>query len=107
MTVIATGSAAAPTSRAAGYTHATAWIVGLAVAWGATPEVGDTHARIATAYADRPVQAITQALLVHGVAAAGLVVVGSGLLGWARRTGNATARFAGWVGTAAAALASV
>lgn len=35
------------------------------------------------------------------------MVVGSGLLGWARRTGNATARFAGWAGTAAAALASV
>ncbi|MGX4695155.1 hypothetical protein [Streptomyces sp. JNUCC 63] len=107
MTVTATGPATATATRAAGYTHAAAWIVGLAVAWGATPEVGDTHARIATAYADRPVQAIAQALLVHGVAAAGLVVVGSGLLGWARRTGNATARFAGWAGTAAAALASV
>ncbi|MGI5508307.1 hypothetical protein [Streptomyces sp. CA-106131] len=105
MTVIATGPATA--SRAAGYTHAAAWIVGLAVAWGATPEVGDTYARIATAYADRTVQAIAQALLVHGVAAASLVVVGAGLLGWARRTGNATARFAGWAGTVAAALASV
>lgn len=107
MTVIATGPATATASRAAGYTHAAAWIVGLAVARGATPEVGDTHARIATAYADRPVQAIAQALLVHGVAAVGLVVVGSGLLGWAGRTGNATARFAGWAGTTAAALASV
>ncbi|MBL3664625.1 hypothetical protein JL475_01015 [Streptomyces sp. M2CJ-2] len=107
MTVIATGPATATASRAAGYTHAAAWIVGLAVAWGATPEVGDTHARIAAAYADRPVQAIAQALLVHGVAAAGLAVVGSGLLGWARRTGNATARFAGRAGTAAGALAFV
>ncbi|MFD7409863.1 hypothetical protein ACFV7R_46485 [Streptomyces sp. NPDC059866] len=107
MTTIATGPATATTSRAAGYTHAAAWVLGLAAAWGATPEVGDTHAQIATAYADRPIQAIAQALLVHGVAAAGLVAVGSGLLGWARRTGSAAARFAGWAGTAAGALASV
>ncbi|PWI09079.1 hypothetical protein DIZ27_19125 [Streptomyces sp. NWU339] len=107
MTVIAAGPAASTAPRAAGYTHAAAWIVGLAVAWGATPEVGDTHARIATAYADRPVQAIAQALLVHGVAAAALAVVGSGLLDRARRTGNAMARFAGRAGTAAGALAFV
>lgn len=107
MTTIATSPATALTARAAGYTHAAAWIVGLAVAWGVTPEVGDTHARIAAAYADRPVQAIAQALLVHGVAAAGLVAVGAGLRGWARRTGNAGARFAGWAGTAAGALAFV
>ncbi|WP_060905181.1 hypothetical protein [Streptomyces scabiei] len=103
MTMIATGTATAP--RTAGYTHAATWVIGLAVAWGATPEVGDTPSRIATVYADRPVQAIAQALLVHGVAAASLAVIGSGLLGWARRTGNATARFAGWAGTSAAALA--
>ncbi|MEU5093384.1 hypothetical protein [Streptomyces sp. NPDC020996] len=107
MTMIAAGQATGTASRAAGYTHAAAWIVGLAVAWGATPEAGDTDAHIATAYADRPVQAIAQVLLVHGVAAASLAVVGSGLLGWAHRTGNATARFAGWAGTAAAALAAV
>ncbi|MFD7440113.1 hypothetical protein [Streptomyces sp. NPDC059909] len=107
MTTIATGPATGTASRAAGYTHAAAWILGLTAAWGATPEVGDTHARIAIAYADRPLQAIAQALLVHGVAAVGLAAVGSGLLGWARRTGVAAARFAGWTGTAAAALAFV
>jgi hypothetical protein len=108
-----TTTAAEPTTatsnrvRAAGYAHAAVWIVGLAVAWDTTPEVGDTHARIAAAYADRPVQAMAQALLVHGVAATGLAVIGAGLLGLARRTGNAAARFAGWSGTAAAALAFV
>lgn len=109
MTTTATGRAAATAtaSRAAGYAHAATWIIGLAVAWGATPEVGDTHDRIAAAYADRPVQAMAQALLVHGVAAVGLAVIGAELLGRARRTGNAAARFAGRSGTAAAALALV
>ncbi|GAA2961313.1 MULTISPECIES: hypothetical protein [Streptomycetaceae] len=111
MTVTATGpapmTATVTAARAAGYTHAAAWTVGLAIAWGDTPAAGDTQVRIATAYADQPVQTIAQAVLVHGVAAAGLLVVGSGLLGWARRTGNATARFAGWAGTAAAVLAAV
>ncbi|MFE7268024.1 hypothetical protein ACFU9B_39485 [Streptomyces sp. NPDC057592] len=73
---------------------------------GATPEVGDTHAGITAAYVDRPVQAVAQALLVHGVAAACLAAVGSGVLSRARRSGNVTARLAGWAGIAAAALAS-
>ncbi|MFJ7257708.1 hypothetical protein ACIQWV_35415 [Streptomyces sp. NPDC098085] len=107
MTTIAKEPAAGITTCAAGYTHAAAWILGLAAAWGATPEVGDTHAGITAAYADRPVQAVAQALLVHGVAAVGLVVVGSGLLDWARRTSNTAARLAGWAGRVAGALAFV
>ncbi|MFF2964775.1 hypothetical protein ACFVT1_39220 [Streptomyces sp. NPDC057963] len=107
MTTIAKEPAGGITACAAGYTHAAAWILGLAAAWGATPEVGDTHAGITAAYADRPVQAVAQALLVHGVAAVGLVVVGSGLLDWARRTGSTAARSAGWAGRVAGALAWV
>jgi hypothetical protein len=105
MTAVAT----TPTSRtrAGGYVHAAGWVAGLAVGWGATPEAGDSHAEIATAYADHPAQAIGQALLTHGVAAAGLAVVAAGLLRWARRTGSRAARTAGWAGTAAAALACV
>ncbi|MEU9320491.1 hypothetical protein [Streptomyces sp. NPDC048295] len=105
MTTIGGEPATGTTARAAGYAHAAAWLLGLAAGWGAAPEVGDTPARIATAYADRPVQAVVQALLVHGVAAAGLVVVGSGLLDRARRTGNAAARPAGRAGVVAGALA--
>ncbi|MEE1770176.1 hypothetical protein PUR34_19020 [Streptomyces sp. JV185] len=105
MTTIAGEPATGTTARAAGYAHAAAWLLGLAAGWGATPEVGDTPAGIATAYADRPVQAVAQALLVHGVAAAGLVAVGSGLLDRARRAGNAAARPAGWAGVIAGALA--
>lgn len=89
----------------AGYVHSAAWILGLVAAWGATPEVGDTPAGITAAYADRPVQALVQALLVHGVAAVGLLVLGSGVLDWARRTGNTAAGLAGWAGRAAGALA--
>ncbi|MFJ7199939.1 MULTISPECIES: hypothetical protein [unclassified Streptomyces] len=105
MTTIAGEPATGTTARAAGYAHAAAWLLGLAAGWGAAPEVGDTPAGIATAYADRPVQAVAQALLVHGVAAAGLVVVASGLLDRTRRTGNASARPAGWAGVVAGALA--
>ncbi|MFJ1694120.1 hypothetical protein ACIOHC_02940 [Streptomyces sp. NPDC088252] len=105
MTTIAEEPATGITVRAAGYVHAAAWILGLAAAWGATPEVGDTHAGIATAYADRPVQVVVRALLVHGVAAAALLVVGSGLLDRARRTNNTAARSAGWAGRVAGALA--
>ncbi|WP_405683799.1 hypothetical protein OG204_01635 [Streptomyces sp. NBC_01387] len=104
MTTIAEEAASGVTARAAGYTHAAAWILGLAVAWGATPEVGDTHAGITTAYADRPFQAVAQALLVHGVAAVALVFVGSGVLDRARRTGNTVARSAGWAGIVAGAF---
>ncbi|MFG2715335.1 hypothetical protein ACGFX2_32965 [Streptomyces goshikiensis] len=107
MTTAAKGPVTGVTASAAGYTHAAAWILGLAAGWGATPEVGDTHAGITTAYADRPVQSLAQALLVHGVAAVCLVVVGSGLLDWARRTRNDAARLAGWAGRAAGALASL
>ncbi|WP_329123912.1 hypothetical protein [Streptomyces sp. NBC_01353] len=107
MTTIAEEPATGITARAAGYAHAAAWILGLAVAWGATPEVGDTHAAITAAYADRPVQAVAQTLLVHGVAAVGLVVIGSGLLDRARRTGNTTAGLAGWAGRVAGVLAFV
>ncbi|WP_371666145.1 hypothetical protein OG508_02305 [Streptomyces sp. NBC_01108] len=107
MTSIAKDPATGITARAAGYTHAAAWILGLAAAWGATPEVGDTHAEITTAYADRPFQAVAQALLVHGVAAVCLVVVGSGLLDWARRTNNSAGRLAGWAGRVTGALACV
>ncbi|MGW3655671.1 hypothetical protein ACWD6R_08165 [Streptomyces sp. NPDC005151] len=107
MTTIAKEPATGVTARAAGYAHAAAWILGLTAAWGATPEVGDTHVGITAAYADRPVQAVAQALLVHGVAAVGLLVVGSGVLDWARRTGNTAARLAGWAGRAAGALACV
>ncbi|MFE4333713.1 hypothetical protein ACFRQM_31055 [Streptomyces sp. NPDC056831] len=105
MTAITKEPATGVTARAAGYIHAAAWLLGLAAAWGATPEVGDTHAAITTAYADRPVQAVAQALLVHGVAAVCLVVVGSGLLDRARCTGNTAARLAGWAGRVAGALA--
>ncbi|MFE4801099.1 hypothetical protein ACFRFL_40480 [Streptomyces sp. NPDC056708] len=107
MTAIAKDPATGVTARAAGFIHAAAWILGLAAAWGATPEVGDTHVGITTAYADRPVQAVAQALLVHGVAAVSLVVVGSGLLDWARRTSNTAACMAGWAGRVAGALAFV
>ncbi|MFF3123713.1 hypothetical protein ACFVRD_15405 [Streptomyces sp. NPDC057908] len=107
MTAIAKDPATGVTARAAGFIHAAAWILGLAAAWGATPEAGDTHVGITTAYADRPVQAMAQALLVHGVAAVSLVVVGSGLLDWARRTSNTAARMAGWAGRVAGALAFV
>ncbi|MFF9505426.1 hypothetical protein ACF1BU_18705 [Streptomyces sp. NPDC014724] len=107
MTASAKEPATGVTVRAAGYVHAAAWILGLAAAWGATPEVGDTHAGITTAYADRPVQVVVQALLVHGVAAVGLLVVGSGLLDRARRTDNTAARSAGWAARVAGALACV
>ncbi|MEV5200641.1 hypothetical protein [Streptomyces sp. NPDC053720] len=107
MTTIAQQPASGVTARAAGYSHAAAWILGLVAAWGATPEVGDTHAEIASAYDDRPIQAATQALLVHGVAAVGLVVIGSGLLVRSRRTGSAAAGFAGWAGRVAGVLALV
>ncbi|MEU9419002.1 hypothetical protein [Streptomyces sp. NPDC048272] len=107
MSTFAREPATGISARVAGYTHAAAWILGLAAAWGATPEVGDTHAGITTAYADRPAPAVAQALLVHGVAAVGLVVVGSGLLGWSRRTSNPAAGLAGWAGRVAGALALV
>ncbi|MFD7618293.1 hypothetical protein [Streptomyces sp. NPDC059802] len=107
MTTIAKEPVTGTSARAAGYTHAVAWVLGLAAAWGAAPEVGDTPAGITTAYADRPVQAITQALLVHGVAAACLVVVGSGLLDRARRTSSTAAHSAGWAGRVAGVLAFV
>ncbi|MFC9622530.1 hypothetical protein ACFTXM_21890 [Streptomyces sp. NPDC056930] len=48
MTTIAEEPATGITARAAGYVHAAAWILGLAAAWGATPEVGDTRAGITT-----------------------------------------------------------
>ncbi|MFD0342338.1 hypothetical protein ACFVH0_27305 [Streptomyces sp. NPDC127117] len=95
------------TARAAGYTHAGAWILGFAAVRGAAPEVGDPHAAIASAYADRPVQSVAQALLVHGVAAVGLLVIGSALLDRSRRTGSAAARSAAWAGRVAGALALV
>ncbi|NGN62664.1 hypothetical protein G5C51_01935 [Streptomyces sp. A7024] len=100
-------NATAATPRVAGYTHAAGWLAGIAIAWGATPELGDSHTEIATAYADHSAQAIAQAVLVHGLAPAGLAVVAAGLLGRARRAGNRTARIAGWSGLAAAALAAV
>ncbi|MFF9349356.1 hypothetical protein [Streptomyces sp. NPDC014734] len=109
-TTVTEPAAGVITARTAGYAHAAAWILGLAVAWGATPEAGDTYAEITAAYADRPFRAVAQALLVHGVAAAGLMVVGSGLVDWARRTGSTGARQAGWAGWAgriAGALACV
>jgi hypothetical protein len=107
VTTIAKRSAPGISTGTAGYAHAAAWILGLAAAWGATPEVGDTHAGITAAYVDRPVQAVTQALLVHGAAAACLAVVGSGVLGQARRRGSVAARLAGWAAMVAAALAFV
>ncbi|MER5500273.1 MULTISPECIES: hypothetical protein [unclassified Streptomyces] len=107
MTTIAKRTAPGSAVRTAGYVHAAAWILGLAAAWGAAPEVGDTHAEITTMYADRPVQTLVQALFVHGVAAVGLLVVGSGLVDRARRTGNTAAGWAGWAGRAAGALAGV
>ncbi|MFF3396120.1 hypothetical protein ACFYW1_35050 [Streptomyces sp. NPDC002669] len=107
MTTIAEGPVPGSAARTAGYVHAAAWVLGLAVAWGAAPEVGDTDAGITAMYAERPVQTMAQALLVHGVAAVGLLVVGSGLGDRARRTGDTTARAAGWAGWGAGALAGV
>lgn len=103
--VTATTSTAAP--RTAGYVHAAAWIGGIAAAWGATPEVGDSNAEIATAYADHAPQAVVQAVLVHGLAPAAVAVIAVGLLGRARRVGGRAARIAAGAGFAAAALAAV
>ncbi|EYT83096.1 hypothetical protein CF54_09535 [Streptomyces sp. Tu 6176] len=107
MTISARGPAPGSAVRAAGYVHAAAWILGLAVGWGATPDIGDTDAGITAAYLDRPVQAVAQALSVHGVAAVALLVVGSGLVGRGRRTGSTAAGTAGWAARAAGALAGV
>ncbi|MFG3531063.1 hypothetical protein ACGF8B_30640 [Streptomyces sp. NPDC047917] len=107
MTTVAQQPASGVTARVAGYSHAAAWILGLVAAWGATPEVGDTRAAIASAYAGKPIEAMAQALLVHGVAGFGLVVVANGLLVRSRRIGSAAACFAGWAGGVAGVLALV
>ncbi|MFC9760023.1 hypothetical protein [Streptomyces sp. NPDC056921] len=107
MTTIAKQSPPGIITGAAGYAHAGAWILGLAAAWDAASGIGDTHTDIAAAYVDRPAQAVPQALLVHGVAAACLAVVGSGVLSRARRSGSLTACVAGWAGIVVAALACV
>jgi len=91
----------------AGAVHAGTWVVGLAAAAGATPELGDSHAEITAAYADHAARAITQAVMVHGLAAGALVVLGVALLTRARRDHDTASRFAGRAGVTAGVLAMV
>ncbi|MFE2872560.1 hypothetical protein [Embleya sp. NPDC059259] len=90
-------------SLAAGVGHAAVWVAGLTVAAGATPKLGDSAAEVTSAYAGDAGRAVAQSVLVHGLAAGALAVLGIALL--RRAGGDRGARFAGWAGTTAAGLA--
>lgn len=91
----------------AGVTHAAAWVAGLTVAAGATPELGDSAAEITSAYVDGAGRAVAQSVLVHGLAAGALAVLGVALLRRAAGCRDRATRFAGWAGLISAVLALV
>ena len=84
-------------SRAAAITYVGAWVVGL-TAFGVGPGPEATAAEVAEHFADQRITTAIQSFLVHGVAAAALLVV---LIGVRRtRTTTRTAHAGGIVGVA-------
>jgi hypothetical protein len=88
----------------AGLAYVAVWIAGLAI-WPSNTDVAASGSQVLAAYAGHQAQAMTQSLLVHGLAAVGLVVVSLALGSAARLRGaRGWGRAAVVAGLAAAAI---